>query len=189
MRAWNLFKLGAALVISGSVLFSQGAVATGVYAGVSIGTSRVQEETPSGERYDGYGGASAGLFGGFSFGETFALEAGLRNYGNFVVDSGATRVETDLHAFTAGPVLRLPLSHDVRLSGRLDFIDWRIEQSVDGYEEREETGSTMGIALGFEADIGDGFGLRAGVDIFGFETEDRFRHNVTNFSIGALVTF
>lgn len=184
-----LARHGAALAVAAGMVFSPGAMAAGVYAGVSVGNSKVQEESPTGERYDGYGAGSAGLFGGFSFGEIFAVEAGLRNYGHFSVDTASSNVETDLYAFTVGPVLRLPVGRDLRLTGRLDYVDWQIEQSENGYTAYQENGETVGLALGFEADITRSFGLRAGVDVFGFETADGYQQNVTNFNIGAQFMF
>lgn len=189
MERCTLMRATAALVLAGSLTLPAAVSAAGVYAGVAVGNSKVEEESPTGERYDGYGGGSAGLFGGFSFGEVFALEAGLRNYGHFSMDTGARQVETDLYAFTVGPVLRLPVGRDLRLTGRLDYVDWQIEQSVDGFTEYKENGDTLGLALGFEADITRTFGVRAGMDVFGFETADGYSQNVTNFNVGAQFMF
>lgn len=189
MGLLKLTNAAAALVLAGGIALSPAATAAGVYAGVAVGNSKVEEESPTGERYDGYGGGSAGLFGGFTFGEVFALEAGLRNYGHFAFDTGSSQVETDLYAFTLGPVLRLPVGRDLRLTGRLDYVDWQIEQTEDGYTNYKENGDTLGLALGFEADISRNFGLRAGVDVFGFETADGYSQNITNFNIGAQFMF
>ena len=126
--------IASAFALVASASFAQ--TAPGIYAGVDVGSLDVDYAGVDKE-------TTAGVFAGYNFNETFALEGGYRqaklNYGIKVQQLALSVIGT------------LPLSSGFNVYGRLGYNDINLKDNVAGGKiiEDFDSGVLYGVGVGY----------------------------------------
>ena len=134
---------------------------TGLYVGAGIGSAGVDETFDS---FDFDDDVEAYRFlGGYRFGETFGIEAGYLNFGDFEqrTDLGNTTAITRLTAdgWTLGGTLDLPVSDFVSLFGRGGVFVWDADVDVNGVRAAVDDDSNPYYGAGAKVSLTSNFSL------------------------------
>jgi opacity protein-like surface antigen len=133
-----MFKKFAAAAALAFVASSAFAAPTAFYAGLDVGSTKI----------DNFGDskASAGGFLGYGFNQNFAVELGYRQLGSWDVE-GVDLKAKQTHLSLVGSY---PLNAKLDLYGRLGYNQLRAEASYGGYTAGEDTtGALYGIGLNY----------------------------------------
>lgn len=160
---------GALMVTSALPLAAQ--ADTGAYVGASLGNARLDDS------FDGFGidtdADAYRFFGGFQFGDTFGIEAGYLNFGDFseTVDLGGLLSRTDItgDGWTLGGTLALPLSENLSLFGKGGVFFWDADISVDGFRIDTPGDENPYYGGGLKLDLGDNLSLTGDWTVYEFD--------------------
>ena len=169
-RTTKHFSLAAALALT-SVLPLAAHAGPDAYVGASIGNARLDDN------FDGFGidtdADSYRFFGGIQFGDTFGVEAGYLNFGDFTesVDLGGLLSRTDINGdgWTLGATLALPLSENLSLFGKGGVFFWDADISVDGFSIDTPGDDNPYYGGGLRLDLGENFSLIGDWTVYEFD--------------------
>ena len=169
-RTTTTLSLAAALMVT-SVLPLAAHADLDAYVGGSIGNARLDDN------FDGFGidtdADSYRFFGGIQFGDTFGVEAGYLNFGDFTesVDLGGLLSRTDISGdgWTLGATLALPLSQNLSLFGKGGVFFWDADISVDGFTIDTPGDDNPYYGGGLKLDLGDNFSLTGDWTVYEFD--------------------
>ena len=169
-RTTKHFSLGAALMLTSALPLAAHA-GPDLYVGASIGNARLDDN------FDGFEidtDADAYRFlGGIQFGDTFGIEAGYLNFGDFTetVDLGGLLSRTDISGdgWTLGATLALPLSQNLSLFGKGGVFFWDADISVDGFTIDTPGDDNPFYGGGLKLDLGDNFSLTGDWTVYEFD--------------------
>jgi len=157
-RTKTTLSLATALLLTSTLPLAAHADA---YIGASIGNARLDDNF-DGFRIDTDTNAYRFL-GGIQFGDTFGIEAGYLNFGDFTesVDLGDLLSRTDISGdgWTLGATLALPLSENLSLFGKGGVFFWDADISVDGFTIDTPGDENPYYGGGVKLDLGDNFSL------------------------------
>ncbi|QBE64582.1 porin family protein [Pseudoduganella lutea] len=154
------FIATAALSLAASASF---AMPTGIYAGVTAGTTDVSD-------LDGNKG-SFGAFAGYGFNEAIAVEVGYRQHGTWELYGSDVKVkQTDISVLGA-----LPLAASLDLYGRLGYAHAKVEAEYYGYRDDESVDNTL---------VGIGLAYRFSANLSGRVEVQKPASDTTNVSLG-----
>jgi hypothetical protein len=169
-RTTKHFSLAAALVLTSALPLTAHAD-SGLYVGASIGNARLDDN------FAGFGidtdTDAYRFFGGIQFGDTFGVEAGYLNFGDFTesVDLGGLLSRTDISGdgWTLGATLALPLSQNLSLFGKGGVFFWDADISVDGISIDTSGDDNPYYGGGLKLDLGDNFSLTGDWTVYEFD--------------------
>jgi len=128
---------------------------SGLYVSGSIGSASLDEDF-SGITVDDDTEAWR-LLGGWQFGDTFGLEAGYQNFGDFeeTIDLGGTTAITKLTAegWTLGGTIGAPISESFALFGRAGVFLWEADVDVNGIAQAIDDDSNPYYGAGARVDV------------------------------------
>lgn len=159
-RTTTTLSLAAALVVTSALPLAAHADLD-AYVGGSIGNARLDDS------FDGFGidtdADAYRLFGGLQFGDTFGIEAGYLNFGDFTetVDLGDLLSRTDISGdgWTLGATLALPLTENLSLFGKGGVFFWDADISLDGIKVDTAGDENPYYGGGLKLDLGENFSL------------------------------
>ncbi len=203
-----------ALAVAGATIFLAGAAHAQGYVGATIGISATDPSLAEalvdeyntvvygpGNTCDALGcfvteeGAGAAkLFGGYKFGDHFAVEGFLANLGNHVsaADDGwgvYGTVDADLTTVGAAVVGILPFGADSAFFGKLGLHTWNVDGTyylqdlavpASGAGAFSESGTDLMIGLGFDIGMAPNFALRIELESYAMDT------SLTPLTVGVL---
>ncbi len=169
-RTTITLSLAAALVFT-TVLPVAAHAGPGAYVGASIGNARLDDN------FDGFGidtdADAYRFFGGIQISDTFGIEAGYLNFGDFTesVDLGGLLSRTDISGdgWTLGATLALPLSENLSLFGKGGVFFWDADISVDGFSIDTPGDDNPYYGGGLKLDLSDNFSLTGDWTIYEFD--------------------
>lgn len=134
---------------------------SGLYVAGSIGSATLDED---------FGGFNVNddveayrLLAGWQFGDSFGIEGGYQNFGDFTetIDLGGVTARTNLTAdgWTLGGTLGLPLNEQFSLFGRAGVFMWDADVEVDGIRAAVEDDSNPYYGGGAKFEISPNFTL------------------------------
>ena len=169
-RSTTTLSLAAALVLTSALPLAAHA-GPDAYVGASIGNARLDDN------FDGFGidtdTDAYRFFGGIQFGDTFGVEAGYLNFGDFTesVDLGGLLSRTDISGdgWTLGATLALPLSENLSLFGKGGVFFWDADIFVDGFSIETPGDDNPYYGGGLRLDLGDNLSLTGDWTIYEFD--------------------
>ena len=149
------------MLVFGTAISATALADSGLYVGAGIGSASVEETFDS---FDFNDDVEAYRFlGGYRFSDTFGIEAGYLNFGDFEqrTDLGATTAVTRLTAdgWTLGGTLDLPVSDFVSLFGRGGVFIWDADVDVNGIRAAVDDDSNPYYGAGARVSLSDRFSL------------------------------
>lgn len=156
----SIFALtGAALLATATPLTAN--ADPGLYVGASIGNARLDDDFDS-FLIDSDTNAYR-IFGGLQFSDTFGIEAGYLDFGDFSesVDLGGLLSRTDISGdgWTLGGTLGLPVSENLTLFGKGGIFFWDADIRVDGFSIDTPGDENPYWGGGLKLDLGENFSL------------------------------
>ncbi|HNP62295.1 MAG TPA: porin family protein [Woeseiaceae bacterium] len=141
------------------------------YVGASIGNARLDDD------FDGFGidtdTNAYRFFGGIQLGETFGIEAGYLNFGDFTetVDLSGLLSRTDISGdgWTLGGTLSLPLSNNLSIFGKGGVFFWDADITIDGFSIDTPGDDNPYWGGGLKLDLGDNFSLVGDWTVYEFD--------------------
>lgn len=134
---------------------------SGLYVGAGIGSASVAEDFAGFEIDDDT--EAYRLLGGLQFGDTFGLEAGYQNFGDFVetFQLGNTTAVSRLSAdgWTFGGTLGFPLTDTMSLFGRGGIFVWDADVEINGIREAVDDDSNPYYGVGAKVGFTPNFSL------------------------------
>lgn len=132
-----------------------------LYVGASIGNARLDDN------FDSFivdtDSNAYRFYGGFQFSDSFGIEAGYLNFGDFTesVDLGGLLSRADISGdgWTVGATLGMPLSDNLSLFGKGGIFFWDTDINVDGFSIDTPGDNNPYIGGGLKLDLGDTFSL------------------------------
>jgi OOP family OmpA-OmpF porin len=169
-RTTTTLSLAATLILTSALPLASHA-GPDAYVGGSIGNARLEDN------FDGFGidtDANAyRIFGGIQFSDTFGVEAGYLNFGEFTesVDLGGLLSRTDINGdgWTLGATLALPLSENLSLFGTGGVFFWEADIFVDGFSIETPGDDNPYYGGGVKLDLGDNFSLTGDWTVYEFD--------------------
>jgi len=168
-RTKTTLSLTTALLLTSAVPLAAHADVD-AYVGGSIGSARLDDS------FDGFSTDTDAyrLFGGIQFGDTFGVEAGYLNFGDFSksVDLGGLLSRTDItgDGWTLGATLSLPLSDSLSLFGKGGVFFWDADISVDGFSIDTPGDENPYYGGGLKLDLGDRLSLTGDWTVYELDT-------------------
>jgi len=159
-RTKTTLSLATALVLTTALpLAAQADIDS--YVGANIGNARLDNNF-DGFEFDTDANAYR-FFGGIQFSDTFGIEAGYLNFGDFTetVDLGDLLSRADItgDGWTLGATLALPLSENLSLFGKGGVFFWDADISVDGFTIDTPGDENPYYGAGLKLDLGERFSL------------------------------
>jgi OmpA-OmpF porin, OOP family len=159
-RSTKRLSLATALVLTSALPLAAQA-GPDAYVGGSIGNARLNDN------FDGFGidtdADAYRLFGGIQFSDTFGIEAGYQNFGDFTesVDLGGLLSRTDISGdgWTLGATLALPLSENLSLFGKGGVFFWDADIFIDGFSIETPGDDNPYYGGGLKLDLSERFSL------------------------------
>ena len=169
-RTKTTLSLATALLLTSALPLAAHAD-TGAYVGGSIGNARLDDN------FDGFGidtdADAYRFFGGIQFSDTFGIEAGYLNFGDFTetVDLGGLLSRTDItgDGWTLGATLALPLSENLSLFGKGGVFFWDADITVDGFRIDTPGDDNPYYGGGLKLDLGENLSLTGDWTIYEFD--------------------
>ena len=159
-RTTSTLSLATALILT-SALPLVAHAGPDAYVGASIGNARLDDNF-DGFRIDTDTNAYS-FFGGIQFSDTFGIEAGYLNFGDFThsVDLGGLLSRTDISGdgWTLGGTLALPITQNLSLFGKGGVFFWDADISVDGFSIDTPGDDNPYYGGGLKLDLGDRLSL------------------------------
>lgn len=148
-------KIITAVVLSAFVTMP--AIAGDFYAGVKLGTVNYGYSNVTNNDQAGFG-----LLGGYTFNETFSIEAGYNDLGGF--DGSNTTIEGS--SFGVSGVGTYPLNPQFSLFGKLGVASSTLKEKANfgGGATINNTGVSVGF--GGQYNISNQIGISVGIDIY-----------------------
>jgi hypothetical protein len=154
-------KIFLTLLPFGIAMPSVSAADSGFYLGASIGSASLEED------FDGFDvdddTEAYRVIGGLQFGETFGIEAGYQNFGDFTerFDLGGTTAITRLTAdgWTLGGTVGIPVGESASLFGRGGIFVWDADVEIDGIRAAVDDDSNPYYGVGAKVDFTRNFSL------------------------------
>jgi len=169
-RTKTTLSLAVALVLTSALPLAAQAD-PGAYVGASIGNARLDDNF-DGFRIDTDTNAYR-VFGGIQLGDTFGIEAGYLNFGDFTesVDLGGLLSRTDISGdgWTLGATLALPLSENLSLFGKGGVFFWDADISIDGFSIDTPGDDNPYYGGGVKLDLNEKFSLTGDWTVYEFD--------------------
>jgi OOP family OmpA-OmpF porin len=169
-RTTTTLSLAGALLLTSALPLAAHADVD-AYVGGSIGNARLDDN------FAGFGinadTDAYRFFGGIQFSDTFGVEAGYLNFGDFTesVDLGGLLSRTDISGdgWTLGATLALPISQNLSLFGKGGVFFWDADISVDGFSIDTPGDENPYYGGGLKLDLGDNFSLTGDWTVYEFD--------------------
>lgn len=166
----TLSSLTAALLLTSALPLAAHAD-TDAYVGASVGNARLDDN------FDGFtidtDANAYRFFGGIQFSDTFGIEAGYLNFGDFTetVDLGGLLSRTDISGdgWTLGATLAVPLSQNLSLFGKGGVFFWDADISVDGFTIDTPGDDNPYYGGGLKLDLSDNLSLTGDWTVYEFD--------------------
>jgi OmpA-OmpF porin, OOP family len=182
LTAFAAFALTAAMT-------AQADVRPGFYAGASVGTTKLSDDS-----FDGSGAdiddtdTGFKIYGGYSFNDNFAIEASWFDLGEVSGNFGPDSFSVGVSGLNASAVGRLPVSETFSLFGKLGFASYDLDAHVNlagigsGSDNSSETDLTYGV--GAALSFGGQWEVRAEFEAINVDDGD-----ANMISVGAMYRF
>ena len=132
--------IASALALVASASFAQ--TAPSVYVGGQINSTKIDD---FGDRETG-----AGLFVGYQFNDTYALEAGYAQLADADTRYAGVPVNVKFKQMSLSGIATLPLSNGFNLFGRLGYNRVDVKANAMGYTASDDTsGALYGVGVGY----------------------------------------
>lgn len=143
----------------------------GLYVGGSIGNAHLDDDFDS--FFIDTDTNAYRLFAGLQFSDSFAIEAGYLDFGEFSdsVDLGGllSRTEISGDGWTLGGTLSMPLSDNLSLFGKGGVFFWDADISVDGFSIDTPGDDNPYWGGGLKLDLGDNFSMTGDWTVYEFD--------------------